>query len=309
MKLDNYALVGWQRCPAWYDLRINQGWAPRRKSAALGSGGAIHAALAEWYKSRNVDASMARLTSVWPSEHPVDDWRTLEKAQLTVLQHMKEYTHESFSIVGADVGRPMIEVASALPTGMYLPVCKTCTADNRQTSLWDRFTHKCFNCGADLELLEYGGIFDGLVEFNGAVYVLEHKTTSQLGPLFFHQFKPNNQISGYCWLARELTGGRCDGAIVSAIGYFKAGATRFERQITTRDEVEIDAWLLDLWTEACAIDEHRRSGIWPKRTTACTLYGLCEFHSVHTLSDPAQQQRLLEQDYIHDTWNFENRDD
>lgn len=301
MKLDNFSFSGHQRCPLWYKTRILDNWTGRHKSAALGFGGAIHEGLAIWYKTRDPDAVIAALEAHL-TDQPVDDWRDLAHAKKVMLQYMNNYFTEPFTIVPG-----MVEVATALPTGLYLPLCEKCMNDNRVDPSWKPISGECENCNEPLELIEYGGIFDTLVDFNGQIYVLEHKTTTQMGSYFFNQFKPNNQVTGYVWLARELSG-RCDGALINAIGLYKAQATRFERHITTRSDFELDEWKQDLWTEACLIQQHRVFGHYPMRTQACTLYGACEFYNVHTVNDPSVRQRLLEQDYVQSTWEFEKRD-
>lgn len=301
MKLDNFSFSGWQGCPLWYKTRIIEGWTTQFKSAALGFGGSIHEGLATWYKTRDPDAVIAAVEANFP-EQPVDDWRDLMKAKKVMLEYMNHYVHEPFSIVPG-----MVEVATALPTGLYLPICPACHFDNRKAAPWSPFVGKCFECGGDLEVIEYGGIFDTLVDFNGQIYVLEHKTTTQMGQYFFNQFKPNNQVTGYVWLAKELSG-RCDGALINAIGLYKASPTKFERNISTRNQFELDQWKLDLWTEACAIRDHELNGHFPMRSKTCTLYGACEFYSVHTVNDPSVRQRLLEQDYVQSPWEFEKRD-
>lgn len=327
MKLDNFSLSGHQGCPLWYDTRINKRWTVRHRSAALTFGGVIHAGLAEWHKTRDPEKVLATIEDMWPEETNTDDFRDLTKCKRVMLEYMNNYVHESFTVIPG-----MVEVPASLPTGMYLPRCAVpfredptdpkkitawtgCGYDNRVNTFapnialgaWDRFNGKCSNCDASLELIEYGGIFDTLIDFGGQVYILEHKTTTQMGSYFFNQFKPNNQVTGYVWLAKGLSG-RCDGALINAIGIYKSQATRFERQISTRNDFELDEWLLDVWTEACDIRDHELFGHWPMRTKTCTLYGACEFYSVHTVNDPQVRQRLLEQDYVQDQWEFEKRD-
>lgn len=301
MKLDNFSFSGHQGCPLWYKTRILEGWTTRHKSAALGFGGAIHEGLATWYRTRNPEAAVAAIEEHW-TDGPVDDFRSLEKAKRVMLEYMNHYLHESFTIVPG-----MVEVATALPTGTYLPLCVKCMTDNRNKPEWVRTWAFCHTCGEGLEPVEYGGIFDTLVDFGGQIYVLEHKTTTQMGSTFFYQFKPNNQVTGYVWLAKQLSG-RCDGALINGIGIYKASPTKFERHISTRSEFELDEWLQDLWTEACNIQQHLVFGHFPMRTKACTLYGSCEFYGVHTVNDPGVRQRLLEQDYVKSTWEFEKRD-
>lgn len=307
MKLDNFALTGWQKCPAWYDLRINHGWTSRGKSAALGFGGAIHEGIATWYKTKDINQAIMAVKNSWPEDHPVDDYRTLAKCITVMMEYVKKYPAEAFQIVGAP-DEPMVEVPFTLDTGMFLPVCPACGCDNTVFSSYDRREPGCWHCQSPtLEPIEYGGIFDALVEFNEHVYILEHKTTSQMGAGYFNQFKPNNQVTGYVWGASQLSGRRCNGAIINAVGIYKASATKFERQITSRSPDEIAEWLEYLWHEACLIDYHRRTGVWPFRTSSCTLYGTCEYHRVHTLGNARERERMLEQDYLKDAWDYEKR--
>lgn len=292
-----------QTCPAKYNLRINQGWTARRRSAALGFGAAVHNGLAAWHRGHGLAAAITAISESWPAEAPIDDYRTLNKAIEVMTQYTKVYPEESFKIVGMP-DNPIVEQSFTLETGMYLSVCRACGIEHSR----DYPGHICDMCGSPLEPIEYGGIFDGLVEANGMAYIFEHKTTSQLGDYYFDQFKPNNQITGYVWAAGKLTGRRVGGAIINAIGVYKAGATRFRRSITTRSASDIDEWLANVRAVANEIDFHRRTGFWPMRTAACTIYGACEFRGVHTLSTEREREILLEQDYVKSEWDFERRD-
>lgn len=283
MKIDNFALTMHQACPSKYNLRINQGWTARRKSGALGFGAALHLGLAEWYRSRNLDKALVEISAGWEDPADQDDYRTLDRCLDTMAQYAARYSHENFTPVVGPAG-PMLEVSFSLDTGHDVSVFK----DGRHV----------------IEPLEYGGIFDGLVEMGSNVYVLEHKTTSQLGPYYFTQYKPNNQVTGYVWAAGQLTGKRVAGAIINAIGVLKT-QTKFERQITTRSAEDIATWLTDVRTEAQSIQEHATGGHWPMRTPSCVMYGKCEFHDVHVLGSPEEQDAMLQAHYVRRTWDFE----
>ena len=301
MKIDNFALTMFQSCPAKYQLRIKEGWTSRRKSGALGFGGALHEGLAEWYRTHDKVKAVEAVVKSWPANLPIDDWRTREKCVEVMVQYMKAYPDEEFKIVGAPAN-PMVECTFTIDTGMFLS-CIECRID------WDPAVGNtvCLACGQPLEPIEYGGIFDGLVEFNGSMYVLEHKTTSQLGAYYFDQFKPNNQVTGYIWGGSQLAGQRVGGAIINAIGIYKASATKFERQITTRSDDSIKEWLTNLRNVCEMIRECEIRHHWPMSTPACTMYGKCEYHQVHVLSTFNERQKLLEQDYVKDEWLYENR--
>lgn len=303
MKIDNFALTMFQSCPAKYFIRMKQGWTTRRKSAALGFGGALHEGLAVWYRTGDRVGALKAIDAAWPENLPVEDWRTKEKCLQVMIDYMKTYPQESFKIVGFPEV-PIVERTFTLETGMYLQ-CQHCQFLNEDG------IHEpiCHNCGEPRELIEYGGIFDGLVEFSGARYVLEHKTTSQLGDYYFNQFKPNNQVSGYVWASELLGGERVGGAIINAIGIYKASATKFKRDITTRSKDDIRRWLLNVHATCQQIKDCELRGYWPLFTQSCTMYGKCEFHDVHVLSNEVEQEKLLEQQYINQPWSYETRDD
>lgn len=310
MKIDNFALTMHQACPTRFWRRMEQGWEPRRKGAALNFGGAIHAGLATWYRHPELDRtqrlalSITSIEAAWLDTGPIDDYRTLSKCVDVMREYSLEYPMESFSIVGAPE-RAVIEQTFTIGLGTYLR-CDKCVLGVTDD---DMFGSKCTYCNADREIIEYGGIFDGLAQFGDKVYVLEHKSTSQLGDTFFTQFNPNNQVTGYIWAAHQLSGLDVAGAMINAIGVYKAGKTRFRRQVTTRDEHDINQWRRNVTATCEEIASHRRAKFWPQRTTSCTQYGLCAYHQVCTLSETEWQERRLEQDYVKSTWDYTNRDE
>lgn len=299
MKVDNFALTMHQACPAKYDLRIRQGWRSRSRSGALGQGSAIHVGLAAWYRTHDIEAAVESIRTAWDDSAPVDDFRTLEKAIEVMTAYISAYPTESWKVVQG--AAPLIEVAFTLDTGMYCDCecgCSVIDADG-----------ECTNCGAQCEPIEYGGIFDLLAEFGNKVYVMDHKTTSQMGAYYFNQFKPNNQMTGYIWAAQQLSGRVVDGCIINAICITKSGKISFARNITTRTDIEIARWMQDVRSSCNEIRYHERTGHWPMRTTSCQMYGHCEFYDVHVLSTDKEQRQRLDQDYIYEPWDHEARDE
>jgi hypothetical protein len=309
MKIDNFALTMFQTCPAKYFLRMHEGWTSKRKSGALGFGGALHEGLATWYKTHDKGQSLIAIDEAWPLNLPIDDWRTKEKCLTVMVEYMKHYPIESFKIIGAPES-PMIENTFTIASGMFLD-CEQCgpPAGSAQDAKTMFVSGRCSNCGLPLEEIEYGGIFDGGVEFSGNDFVLEHKTTSQLGTYYFNQFKPNNQITGYIWALRQLTGKRIGGAIVNAIGLYKSSTTKFERSITTRSDEDIADWLENVRATCQMIKDCERRAFWPKHTQSCTMYGKCEYHDVHTLGAKQEQEKFLEQMFVKEPWSYEHRDE
>ena len=316
MKIDNFALTMWQKCPAMFDLRINQFWTTRRRGGALGAGGALHLGMAKWYRTHDLSESILAISNGWPDEMPIDDWRTKEKVITTMIEYTKEYPVENWVVVGAPQ-EPVVEIAFTIGTAMFLP-CEQCFLPMEQTIGDERFNPRCENCHAAREEIEYGGIYDLLIEFAGQHFIADHKTTSVMGPTYFRQFKPNNQMTGYIWAGNKLIGHhdfsgasrlQVSGALINAIGWKQKGKTEYKRDITARSPQEISEWLNWLYTECCAIQRHKILGEWPMRTESCmTKYGACMFHDVHVLAHPSEREKRLETDYVKDEWDYELRE-
>lgn len=274
MIIDSTALTTFQACPLRFRRRMRDGWRSRYQSNALGFGSAIHAGLAEWHRGNGLVAALQAVEQNWKDPESMDDYRTLSKCLEVMTEYSKRYPKEVFIT-------KMIEVPFQLDLGV-----------------------RCF----DGEPIEYGGIFDGLVDHTGQVFILEHKSTSMLGSQYFNQFRPNNQVTGYVWAAQQLSGANVAGALINAIGVYAKGATKFERQLTSRTQFEIDEWKQNV-KHVC--DEIRRAELndtWEMRTNSCVQYGRCEFLNICQLGQAKERQRLLEQDYLYEPWNFSAQD-
>ena len=308
MKLDNFALSLFQACPAMYNLRIEQGWTPIRKRAALGFGAAIHVGLAAWHRTSDAKIAVKTMLKVWPAGMPEEDFRTKEKAIGVLLEYFEKYPQEGFQVIGAP-DSPLVEKAFTLDTGLFLN-CESCDKGGLvgDVLLANGFG-VCLNCGYPREPLEYGGIIDGGIMFYDRAYTFEHKTTTRMGDSYFLQFKPNNQVTGYIWGLGKLTNTQVGGAMINAIGIYKAQPTKFERHLTTRTQTEIDEWLLNVLATANDIARCKRNNRWPMRTAACTMFGLCDFHNVHVLAHEREREKRLEADYRQSTWDHEHRDE
>lgn len=291
MKIDNTALVAFQTCPALYLLRFKQHWAPRRKSAALGFGGGVHLGIAEYYTSgQDMPKVVKAMADGW-QPGPPDDYRTLEKAVDVMVKYKRQWGNENFTFIQGPDG-PLVEVVFTLP-------------------LTDVLTGEQLFCD-DGEPIEYGGIFDGLIDTGGPygqAYVLENKTTSRLGPTYMYQFKPNNQVSGYIWAGGVLRGKPVMGAMINAICVTSSGKVDFRREITTRTLYDLSVWARDVQMTCNLIRRAERTGEYPRFTKNCTMYGRCEFHDVHVKGDPDTELRVLEQDYEKREWSHESRDE
>lgn len=319
MKIDNTALKLFQACPLKFKTRMVDHWTSRYKSGALGYGGAVHEGLKIWYQGQmdglpfnhRLEAALEQIITHWPIDHPADDFRSLGRAKELMVKYAAEYPQEPFKVL-------MVEVPFSFEIGRCILWCARCDWDNLpneegfRSGLGGTPTSNCEKCNEPLEPIEYGGIFDTLVQYGGisTVYVLEHKTTSQLGGLYFRQFDIDNQISGYTWGAQSVTGKLIGGAVVNALCTTSSGKMSFKREIIGRNPKDLERWKDDVAQTCNEIRRCEREGHWRIHSDHCmNKYGLCEYQSVHVLSDPDEQRRRLEVDYVQDPWNFEKRDD
>jgi hypothetical protein len=305
LKVDNTALETFI-CPAKYDLRINRGIVPLKRKPSLSFGGVLHRGWAEWYRTGSEQKALKAIVDHWPEVMPSDDFRTKAYALTVMHEYVAAYPTESWKPIQTADG-PLVEKAFTLDTGLFLECKEGCP--------WNAGDEKgvCQNCGETLEPILYGGIIDIGVDFGGTFYVVDHKTTTVLGKedsnYYFLQYKPDNQMTGYIWGLRQLTNQRVGGAIINAAGLYKSGEVRFKRQVTARNEFEINEWLQTVRAKCIAIKHCERTGIWPLETKYCMHYGQCEYHSVHVLNDPVSREKRIEADYVVSHWNYEERDD
>ena len=315
MKVDNTMLLAFQKCPLFFRERHELHWASRYASGALGHGGAVHEGLKAWYQNmkdgggavRGVELAVQAISDAWPENHPIDDFRTKERAQRLMLAYIQEYPSETFTILE-------VEVPFVFELGRSILWCKDCCFENSPlvASLPREY---CAACNQLLEPIEYGGIFDTLTRYGPMTsqsvnYVLEHKTTSELGDHYFVQWEIHNQITGYCWGASQASGKLIGGANVNVLCLTKGGNMKFKRRMIGVNPSQIEEWKNDVAVECNNIARAQRLGHWQKRTDSCvSKFGTCLYHSVHLLSDPDERRRRLETDYVKEEWNFERRDD
>lgn len=110
-----------------------------------------------------------------------DDLRTVENGVKLLAKYAEVYTNEPFKVIG----KP--EAGFVFPIGDVM----------------------------------FGGRMDLIVEWDGAIWIVEHKTTSSLRSNFFRQFALDKQVTGYVIGAEEFTGRKCQGCVVNAMEPWK----------------------------------------------------------------------------------------
>jgi hypothetical protein len=149
----------------------------------------------------------------------------------------------------------------------------------------------------------YCGRFDMIGEFNRAMFVVDEKTTKQLGASWTAQWTLRSQFTGYAYAARQF-GYPVAGAIVRGISFLKDKFGSAE-VITYRPDWLVDRWLAE--TEDCV---ERMIAMWrrvndgtghPRQDLdeTCAGYGGCQYLDLCCARDPTP--------WKNDTTRFETR--
>jgi len=144
----------------------------------------------------------------------------------------------------------------------------------------------------------YAGTIDRVEDWNGKIYVDDHKTTKMLGLSFFESYRPNPQMDGYCYACRELCGG-CVGAIINGISVAKAPKERFQRFISSRSPEEIDRWREDFTNVTDEIERSFERKKFRMNTTWCHRWGRCKFWDlcVYYRRESEMREKFIEQNF------------
>lgn len=149
----------------------------------------------------------------------------------------------------------------------------------------------------------YGGRFDFLGKYNDRQFIVDDKSTSQLGPSWSKQWDLAPQFTGYCWGAKQ-SGIAVDGAIIRGQSILKSGYGHAE-VIIYRPDWQIDRWLNMLVDNVQnMIDDWKNNRYAYSISGACSHYGGCEFLNLCTKPDP---EPWIQSHYRTHNWNPLNK--
>lgn len=154
------------------------------------------------------------------------------------------------------------------------------------------------------EPLLYTGRFDMLGLYNGSIFVVDEKTTKQLGASWSRQWNMRSQFTGYCFAAEEY-GHPVAGAIIRGISILKTKYGHAEA-IQYRPKHVIDQWYKQLIRDIREMKEAWRHA--PKEhwdlalDDACSQYFGCSYERV-CLQPPERKLSVLAEDTIEYIWD------
>ncbi|HWV45755.1 MAG TPA: PD-(D/E)XK nuclease family protein [Nitrospira sp.] len=269
--LDASLISTFRACPQKAFLEYVQHWKPRSPSVHLHAGAAYASALEATRRafylegkssSEAAEIGMATLLREYGDfPCPEDSAKSASRMAGALEFYLHSYPLESDAAVPVTLpdGSKGIEVGFAEP----LPINHPETGDP----------------------LIYAGRLDMMVNYAGAIYGLDDKTSSSLGASWSKQWEMRSQFTGYCWGAARL-GFPLSGFLVRGVSILK---TKYDTQqaLTYRPQ-----WMIDRWYEQLLRDIHDmlecwESGIWDWNLDAsCEAYGGCPFKKVCLAAEP-----------------------
>lgn len=266
---DHTKLSLYRLCPQKYEYRIVENLVTKDTEWALAFGIAIHKALETIYDGSYVqrdEKGTYRYQSVflelYPKEPP-KGYRTRVTGVELLTQYIAKWHSEPFKVV--EIEAPF---TVQIPNDAESP---------------------------DFHLM---GRIDLVVEWDGEVMPLDHKTTSYFGEHFELGFKVDAQPTLYMY---ALGARRC---VINALRVSaKINDESFVRKITTRTPEEIARTLHDVKKTVSDIRASRALSVWPRHgSQSCFAYNrTCEYYALCSSSDQ-QAATLKETMYDYSVW-------
>lgn len=308
--VDNTILSTFKTCEEKARLAYTEDWQTLKTAPALDFGGCFHAGIQGFYdaiadgKDREhciVEAEHAFIKE-WqarggnlPTSLEDDEKRSVERGLWMLKAYIAKWKNEVYVNHTDNGGRPYTELGFSLylmdwvRKGRRVPVMFV--------GRWDRIMRS---------------------RYDGKLWVFEVKTTSSGLTYFVLQVKPNHQITGYVYAAREILGLDVAGvvwdcAFVSSRKpnlktndhWLQVGIDfekDFARQETRRTFQDLEEWLFDVRKATRDYLTLQDSGEprWHRNApTACHMYGGCQFRDVCASNNPST---ILSSEFKKEKW-------
>ena len=281
---DATSLEWFKRCPRLYQYKMIERWRSNDESVHLRFGSEFHEALHDYQllKADGLDHDECVFHTVKELLIRTDSWRPGHKYKnrpflvRSVIRHLDKYRDDPAKVLVLPDGKLAVEL---------------------------NFSFELDWGPTDDQHYVLCGYLDRVVEFNDALFVMDHKTTTTtLSDYYWKQFEPNNQMTLYTLASGVIFESPVKGVIIDA-GQLLMDDTRFVRHVTYRTPDQLAEWVSDLksWLEKAV--EYAQDEYWPMNDTACDKYGGCEYREVCSKS-PSVRDKFLKADFKQEEqWN------
>lgn len=294
---DNTMMSAFSTCERLYALRFVLNRKPGLQRPALSFGGLVHTGLAAIYRSFSDDDLDSSLRDVVQAnerceealraadfEDPEDDYRTLARAELLLLNYLHHYVDDT------DIGE-----IRHIETGHDAEIAPG------------------FRWGGIIDL--WAGSYRG-----GGLHIFDHKTTSRYGgDHYFDEYYRSPQMILYLLSAAALTGEWPEGVVINVLINRKVGTRASPKFQFARKRITFPDWLVheakrmqevnyELIETKLELHEHETDvwdpAIWKPNLYSCTgKYGRCDMYDVcHSI--PENREQVLLQETEEEEWDW-----
>lgn len=292
---DSTSLGLFKTCPRLYQYTILEGWSSRDENTHLLFGAEYHSALEHFDHclANGMDREAAVQDTVSKLVSRVWDWRPDPSTKAgryknrdslvgLVVDYLDYFNPDPASTYIKSDGGPAVELTFGFDID-YSP-----EHDSSQ-------------------LYKLCGHLDRVVSYDGQLYVMDRKTTtSTLGPYYFANFNPSNQMSLYTFAGRVVLDTQIRGVIIDAAQIKLEEPNVFTRGFTYRTEAQLDEWQSDLRLTLDLAEHYALDGHYPQNDTSCDRFGGCRFRSICS-KDPHVRPNFLRSEFNQlppkDRWN------
>lgn len=303
---DSTTLGAFKTCPRLYQYQYVDFWGSGEESIHLRFGQEYHQALQDYAMERAAgighddavhDVIRALLERTWNpaiNDSPAGPWtvneetkagkyknrRTLVRAVCDYLDHFRDDAAQTHIL---DNGKPAVELSFRFELDWG--------PNQRVRFENDPFLGQVIKHTPPQPYLLCGHL-DRVVDFQGSLFVMDHKTTTTTpGSYYFDQFQPNNQMTLYTLASLIVIDSPVKGVIISA-AQLMVDSTRFVRGFTYRTPDQLEEWTADLHRWLDLAESYATAGYWPQNDTACDKFGGCRFRDICSKSPQVREQFL-----------------
>jgi len=256
-------------CRKKYYWRIVRGIVGKKPPLAAEFGKCIHLALDVWHKERNIDKAIEAFCTTFV-ESPDDEKRTIAIGKKILSLYSEKYAHEGFKVLA---------------------------------------TEQEFNIPLPLPPFRLVGRIDKIIEWDGAIMVMDHKTTSRLGGEFFYKIKPNMQFDGYIYAARQIGYPKCTGILLDALLVAKglvvpsqlSRLTPLARDMNFRTEADLVKYIKNVVSILHDLEECYKIDEWYENTESCCDFIECPYRRI-CKEDTDLHERIIAMDFKVEPW-------
>lgn len=272
--VDSTMIAAFRACPRKFWWNYIRRIEPQGQNIHLHAGASFAAAMnaarfAFYVKGETADDAVmmgvAALCQHWgPTyEAPEGENKSLDRMMLAVVEYFHEYPLETDLIKPLKIseGKIATEITFALP-------------------LDEAPRHPITG-----DPIIYAGRFDMIGERDGVLFIVDEKTTSQLGPTWANQWTLRSQFTGYAWGAKSY-GYPVAGAIIRGISILKEKYGHAQ-VITYRPEWQINRWLHQINRDIERMVQSYLTQEWDFNLDhSCSAFGACPYLRLCENIDP-----------------------